>query len=159
MEKIIFEYCLKLNVSQEERKRFDLPRLDNNELKAIANGKMFVFFEPQREYMVLETGIIDYLLQFKSVIDEIDSGNYNTFSVSCDYYSNSLEYSFDSKTGKLKIVEVNGGDFEITTKYEKFKSSFLKFYKNTIKELFLYYPELQDNEIFLNFIDRAGESL
>src|SRR5688500_15392830 len=98
MEKVIFEYCIKLNVSKAERSNFDIPKLDIDELKGIANGKMFVFFEPKRDYMILETGIIDYLLQFKSVIDEIDSGNYNTFSVSCDYYSNSLKYLYDNKT-------------------------------------------------------------
>jgi hypothetical protein len=152
MEKVIFDYCLKLSVSQKERSSLDVSNLDNDELKGIANGKIFVFFEPKREYMVLETGIIDYLLQFKIVINEIDSGNYSPFSVSCDYYSNSLKYLYDNKTGKLKIIEVNGADFKITTNYEKFKSSFLKFYKNTMEELLLYYPELRDNKFFCSYL-------
>jgi hypothetical protein len=148
MEKIIFDFCLKLNVSQDERSSYDIAKLDIDELKGIGNGKIFVFFEPQREYMVLKTGLIDYLLQFKSVIDEIDSGNYNTFSVSCDYYSNNLEYFYDYKTGKLKIAEVNGAHFKITTEYDNFKSSFLKFYAKTMQELTFYYPELKDNKVF-----------
>jgi hypothetical protein len=148
MGKVIFDYCLKLNVFQDERSNYDIAKLDIDELKSIANGKIFVFFEPQREYMVLKTGFIDYLLQFKSVINEIDTGNYNAFSVSCDYYSNSLDYFYDYKTGKLNIVEVNGGDFEIVTKYEQFKNAFLKFYSKTMQELTLYYPELKDNKVF-----------
>ncbi len=148
MTKTNFDYSIPIRTIQSDLSNFDIVNLSLNELKGIAYGKLYVFFDAST-YIVLETGIIDYSLQFDGVIKEIDSGNNNPFSVSCDWYSNSLNYQYD-KNDSLTIYEVNSGDFEITTKYSLFKKGFLKFKKRILEELVYYYPDLEKNQSFIN---------
>lgn len=152
MKKVIFDYSIQLNIVKIENQTHDISELSLSGLKNLGKGKMFIFFEPQREYILLETGIIDYLIQLNGVIKEIDSGNFSPFSVSSDWYSNSLDYFYDEKLETLRINEVNGGEFIISTKYNKFKESFIKFYKKTIGELLLLYPELKENKAFIKSV-------
>ena len=151
MKKVIYDYSLRLDQIEND-KYLELSTITLDEIKRIAKGRMFIFFEPKREYIILDTGIIDYLLQIKGVIEEIDNGNIKPFSVSCDWYSNSLEYTYDINFDVLKIREVNGNLFEIETKYKLFKKSFEKFYKKTMIELSKLYPELSKNKNFVAII-------
>ncbi len=93
MKKVTFEYNIPINNIIQDKANFDVRNLDYDGLKGIMNGCIFIFFEPQRNYIILQTGIFDYLKQLLAVIEEIDGGNYSTFAVSCDWYSNSLENS------------------------------------------------------------------
>ena len=148
MKKVIFEYCLNVKAAETDRLQFNILDLDETALKKISNGTIYIFFEPQRSYIILKTGIIDYLIQFKTVINEIDSGNLTPFSVSRDYYSNSLNYQYDPTTDDLFIIETNSREFVIQSKYKLFKKSFLYFYKQTMNDLLIYYPELISNPTF-----------
>lgn len=148
MKNVIFEYNIPINNVVNDKSNFDIAALNYDELKGICNGSIFIFFEPQHQYIILRTGIFDYLKQILGVIKEIDSGNYNPFSVSCDWYSNSLEFSYQKDVDALTIRDVNNNSFNITTKYSLFKKSFKKFYDKTMTELILYYPELVNNPVF-----------
>ncbi|HBS11072.1 MAG TPA: hypothetical protein DEO36_00805 [Flavobacteriaceae bacterium] len=150
MKKILFDFTLNVQNVAFERKNLDISNLDLDNLKGIANGKMYIFFEPQRKYIKLETGIIDYLLQLKNVIEEIQTGNYTPFSVSCDWYSNSLKYDFENNSGILIIKETNENLFEIKTKFKIFQKSFIKFYEKVLLDLEIYYPELLHNDVYSN---------
>lgn len=148
MKNVKFEFYIPLNNVIQDKANFDIANLDYDELKGIANGSIFIFFEPQRNYIILQTGIFDYLKQLMGVIEEIESGNYSPFSVSCDWYSNSLKFSYIKNSDEISIRDGNTDNFNITTKYTLFKKSFKKFYDKTMKELILYYPELINNVSF-----------
>ncbi len=148
MKNVTFEFYIPINNVIQDKANFDITNLNYDELKGIANGSIFIFFEPQRNYIILRTGVFDYLKQLLGVIEEIESGNYSPFSVSCDWYSNSLEFSYIKNLDELSIRDVNTDNFNITTKYTLFKKSFKKFYDKTMKELTLYYPELTNNVNF-----------
>lgn len=152
MKKVTFEYSLKYDTIYQENKIYNLPELSIHELKRITIGKIFIFFLPQRNFIVLNTGIIDYLQQFKQVFKEVDSGNFNTFSVSCDWYSNNLSYIYDDVTKTICITETNGQEFEIITDYRVLKKSFIKFWNEIIKDLITYYPQLKLNNAFMELI-------
>ncbi|EAY25940.1 hypothetical protein [Microscilla marina] len=149
MSDIIFNFFIAPGILDKDKKNLSISGLDILGLKSMAYGKMSIFFKDQGEKIVLEPGIIDYLIEFKNVIKEIDSGNNETFSVSSDYYSNSLEYLHDPKNDKFIIYEVNDGAFEITTEYKAFRKAFLKFYQKALEKLVLQYPELRDNKAFI----------
>lgn len=153
MEKVIFDFSLRKSQIKKELDSYDYSKFNEDELKGIAMGKMYIFFETQREYIILETGMIDYLIQIRDVIQEIKNGNYFTFSVSCDYYSNSLGYEYDDIRGVLTIVETNNRLFKISTNFLAFKKGFEKFPKMVITELELEYPELLLNEAFISIKD------
>lgn len=148
MKKIIFDYSIKANVVNNEIASFDIEKLTYDELKGIMNGCLFIFFEPQREYIILRTGIFDYLRQIQAVIEEIEDGNSKPFSISCDWYSNHLKYEYEKSNDQLKIIEANGQTFEITTSFKLFKNTFKKFYQETIKDIYIMYPDLKNNSYF-----------
>ena len=145
MQEVIFDFSLSLSALEEDKK-LKLKELDLWGLKALAEGKIFIFFEPQRTYLILdEIGIIDYLIQFRSVISSVDSGIHETFSVSSDYYNGSLTYSL--KTGGDFFIRDDWG-VKIKTNYYAFKKALKKFDKDTMQELLLLYPGLADNKNF-----------
>ncbi|UUC46756.1 hypothetical protein [Flavobacterium cerinum] len=148
MSKVRFEYILKYSTIKSDKENLDIAELSLPGLKKIAFGKIVVFFAPKKEYILLETGIIDYLEQFRIIIKEIDSGNHNPFSVSSDWYSNSLKYFYDKKSDKIRILESNDNEFDIMTDYTSFKKAYSKFRENTIKDIIECYPELKNNEAF-----------
>jgi len=148
MKKIIFDYSIKAHVVDSEIASHDIENLNYDELKSIMNGSLFIFFEPQREYILLKTGVYDYLKQIQGVIEEIEAGNSEPFSVSCDWYSNNLKYEYEKSIDQLKIIEVNSRAFEIITSFKVFKNSFEKFYKETIKDILHLYPALKGNPNF-----------
>ncbi|KQS46603.1 hypothetical protein ASG38_12505 [Flavobacterium sp. Leaf359] len=149
IDSVFFDYKVDLiNNTQHSLKTLDI-----DELKSEFKGRIYIIFKydkpKKRNFIVLETGIIDYLLQFNIVIKEIEMGNYTPFSVSCDYYSNSLSYHYFKENDNLEIYEGNDGIFTITCKYKKFKSNYEEFRKKTIYELVTVYPELKENIAFL----------
>jgi hypothetical protein len=148
MKNVFFEYSIKAQVVVDECTNNKIEKLDFDELKGIMNGNLFIFFEPQREYIFLRTGIFDYLKQIQGVLEEIEQGNSSPFSVSCDWYSNNLKYEYEKSNDQLRIVDVNDQKFEIITSYNLFKKSFNKFYKETIKDLLQFYPALKNNSQF-----------
>ena len=150
MKKISFFYSLSPYTIKEEQKVFDIENLELFYLEDIFRGYIFIFLDDQREYIKIKTPILHYLFQFQMVINEIEKGNYRLSTVSGDYYSNSFDYLYYKKTDILRIVEGNGGDFDISVKYESFKSQFNSFFHKTLKELVITYPELEKNKDFNN---------
>ncbi|AFC23604.1 hypothetical protein [Saprospira grandis] len=145
MQEVIFDFSLSLSALEEDKK-LKLKELDLWGLKELAEGKIFIFFEPKRTYLILdEIGIIDYLIQFRSVISSIDSGIHETFSVSSDYYNGSLTYSL--KAGGDFFIRDDWG-VKIKTNYYAFKKAVKKFDKDSMQELLLIYPELAENKNF-----------
>lgn len=153
--KIYFDY--KLHLSEIENcKKINLNSLSFVELYAdLFEGNIYIFFnynqnDTERNFIFLKTGILDYLLQFDSVINEIDNGNYNIFSVSSDYYSNSLSYYYSEENDEFEIHEVNDNLFTINCNYSQFKIEYKKFKKNTLDDLIFYFPQLMENDEFIN---------
>ena len=146
------EFNFSLNYSEviKDRNQYDLRKINISGLKGIAKGHIFGFFYPPRKYMKLgEVALIDYILDFVAITEEVDLGNFNTFSVSkLDWFTASLGYVFDAETGFLTIREANGGEFTIVTEFAVFKKEVIKFYNSTMSELSLIYPELNDNVAF-----------
>lgn len=154
MSEILFDYKIDLTtITQENKKDFKLINIDD--LKRFCNGRIYIFFNyessKKRNFILLETGIIDYILQFDNLISYIDNGNNETFTVSCDYYSNSLNYNYFKENNCLEIYEVNNALFTITCKYKDFKREYEKFRKKVLGELIVFYPELTYNKYFVEY--------
>ncbi len=122
--------------------------LDVRGLRRLARGKIFIVFNGLRDFIVIESEILDYLIQLKDVVGQIDAGNYETFAVSGDYFSNNLRFSYSPQSRKLEIYEANGGNFKIVTAYKEFRASLLEFYKQALSDLRMLYPELAENDEF-----------
>jgi hypothetical protein len=150
MKKIIFDFSLSPTLVQKEREGQEISQLTLDELRRIALGKIFIFFETKREYILLETELIDYLLQIRGVIDHIDSGIHQSFTVSRDCFSNGLTFTYLPQQQLLEISEVNAALFKIKTSYKEFKKEFSKFFNSTMSELVVYYPELHNNSTYIN---------
>lgn len=148
MTTIEFDFCVRPIVVETDRKKYDLATLSKKELRRIAKGKIFVVFANLREYVVIDSEVYDYLDQIRGVIDQIDGGNYETFAVSGDYFSNNIRFKYEPSTKGLEIYDANGGSFSIKVAYKDFRSSFLSFYKRALGDLKAMYPELSDNEEF-----------
>lgn len=148
MNKVQFSFNISSQVISLENESMPLSELNSEELKGFANGQLYIFFLPEREFIALQTGIYDYLTQIKNVIEEIDNGNSSPFSISCDWYSNNIEYLHCKDTNRLDIREKNDNEFQISTNYISFKKSFLKFYPQVIRDLLYFYPELRKNKFF-----------
>ncbi|MDQ6528088.1 hypothetical protein [Flavobacterium sp. LHD-85] len=151
MGEIIFDYKLDLKVVESERKAGNIREYDIDWLKGICNGRIFIFFDSvnseKRNFMLLETGIIDYLLQFENMFSYKEEPDYVFSLVSCDYYSNSNYFKY-TLPDNLEIKEGNGGIYVINCKYSSFKKSYENFRKKVIGELIVYYPELLENNSF-----------
>lgn len=100
---------------------------------------------------MLKTDIIDYILQFDNVISYIDKGHEETFTVSSDYYSNSLNYFHTKENDNFEIYEVNNALYRINCKYTDFKKSYLKFRKRILNELIIILPQLKFSIIFKEY--------
>ena len=148
MKRVQFDYALRPTVIQSDRERLNVGKLDNRGLRRIAKGKIFLTIDKPREFVVIDSEVLDYLVQLKGVVDQIDTGNHETFAVSGDYFSNNLKFAFDQSSKQLTIQEANGGDFTITIQYKDFRSSLLAFYKQTLADFLILYPELNENEAY-----------
>ncbi|SHK57492.1 hypothetical protein [Epilithonimonas mollis] len=151
MNKVFFDYKLDL-IEIKKENQLDFTELDIHKLKNMLNGRIYVFFEydnpKKRNFMLLDTGIIDYLIQFNNVLTYIDKGNSETFTVSRDYYSNSLDYFYSKENDSLKISEVNSALYTIICNYKDFKKNYEKFRKKVLNELVVFYPQLKENNAF-----------
>lgn len=148
MDKVFFDYSIDLQkVIQLEDAILDIYKLKN-----IFNGRIFIFFDSEnkkkRNFILLETGILDYILQFDNLISYIDKGNNESFTVSSDYYSNSLNYIRSNENDNLEIYEVNNALYNIICKYKDFKKGYEKFRKRTLNELIVLFPILEQNAVF-----------
>lgn len=143
-----FDFCVRPIVVETDRKQQNVATLDEKGLRRIAKGKIFIVFPKLREYVVIDSEVYDYLDQLHGVIEQIDSGNHETFAVSGDYFSNNLRFTYQSVTKKLEIYDVNGGASSIKVAYNVFRSSFLSFHKRALADLKAMYPELTENQEF-----------
>lgn len=152
MENIFFDYKIDL-VSTNEENKLDFKAFEIHDLKSFFNGKIYVFFQykNKRNFMILETGIVDYLLQFDDLILSIEKGIYKTFTISCDYYSNNFLYEYSNVNNNLTINEGNANLYTISCDYDDFKKAYLKFRKRTLRELGILYPTLIGNKTFNEF--------
>ena len=156
---ITIDYSLSIRQVREENLNLDISNLTIDQLKGMANGKIFFVFEDQRDYFFLETGIIDYLLQFKRVYRELESGTEQTNSISCDYYYNCLEYNHDVQKGTLAIKDELGRSFNILVNFQEFMNALKGFINSTAEELRVLYPDLGGNPHFTENFPKSGESL
>ncbi|KAA2215634.1 hypothetical protein [Chryseobacterium sediminis] len=149
MENVFFDYKIDLITIKEESK-VDFKAFEIHDLKSFFNGKIFVFFQykSKRNFIILETGIIDYILQFDDLILSIEKGIYKTFTISCDYYSNNFIYEYSNVNNSLIINEGNADLYTISCNYADFKKAYLKFRKRALRELNVLYPDLINNKVF-----------
>jgi hypothetical protein len=153
MSRVTFDISLQLSVVALERQRLDVGALRGAALRGLGKGLALVTFEPARDYMRLETFVPDWLFQMRGVVRDIDAGKFETFTVDPDYYNNSIRYTYRSQDKSLELYEVNGGDFKIRTPYKEFRRSFRAFLPAALKEVMLFYPELEGNTEFLAMCD------
>lgn len=152
MNRIEFDMSVRPSIVIKDRQRMDVKHLDINGLRCLANGKIFITIEKKREFIVIESEVLDYLMQLKTVVDEIDSGNHKIVTVSGDYYSNNLRFTYDPRIKSLEIYEVNGARFKIEVPYKEFRSALLHFYKLALTDIGMLYPELKENEEYRKLI-------
>lgn len=147
-KRVQFDYALRATVIQSDRAQLNVRELDKRGLQRIAKGKIFLTIDKPREFVVIDSEVLDYLVQLKGVVDQIDAGNHNTFTVSGDYFSNNLKFAFEKASETLEIQEANGGDFTIKIPYKDFRTSLLAFYKQTLADFLILYPELNKNDAY-----------
>ncbi|WP_347216205.1 hypothetical protein [Chryseobacterium sp.] len=143
MSSIFFDYKLEPNIIFEDKtvKDYDLYDLKKN-------FRGTIYINHPKKKVALETGILDYIDQFDSMFSYIDEGNNETFTVSCDFYSNSLDYLYHEDTDELIISESNSGLFKISCNYSDCKQSYKKFRKTTLDKLIILFPPLKENSAF-----------
>ena len=150
MKEVKFKFVLDLKQVATDCNTYDIKLASLQELKCIAKGKVYLDIGSEKEIIIFDTEIVDYILQLLAVIKEIDSGNFNAFSVSSmDYYSNSYEYNYYPKSGELEIREANDDEFGVITNYNKFKKDVEKFNRKVRIELEKHYPELSKNNVWI----------
>lgn len=152
IDRVFFDYTIDLQKVYDQGSSIDFQKLDIFSLKTIFSGRIYILFDSEntkkRNFILLKTGIIDYILQFDNLISYINKGNNETFTVSSDYYSNSLNYFYSSENDNFEIHEVNDALYTITCKYMDFQKGYKKFRKKTLNELIILFPELKQNMIF-----------
>ena len=148
MKCISFAFLINPNIVENDLKQVDIRSLDEKGLRQIGNGKIFIEFPEKRESIVIESEVLDYILQLKDVILDVDSGNFKTFTISRDFYSNNLQFTYDSENKKIEIYEGNNGEFRIITNYSDFRLNFLSFFKRALLDLELIYPDISLNQHF-----------
>lgn len=130
----------------ERDKYLNFECIDFLSLHHIAKGKLYIFFEPKRTYLVLKkVGLIDCLLQLRSIINAVEAGEDDNFPDSSDYSGGALKYSF--KLGGDFFIRNNQG-IEVKTDFYAFKEALKKFYENSMQDLLLLYPGLAENKNF-----------
>jgi hypothetical protein len=85
------------------------------------------------------------------VINEIDTGNLSTFTVSRDYFNNGFDYKCLPSEDLIEIREANAGRFRIVASYDQFRKSVIAFFNSAMFDLGMFYPELQKNEVFTRY--------
>ena len=148
MSKIAIDFIVRPATVQSDKQRMNIATLDARALRHLAKGKLFIVFEKPRDFIVIESEVLDYLIQLKAVVGQIDSGTHETVTVSGDYFSNNLRFTYSPQSKTLEIYEVNGGSFKIVTSYKDFRTSLLKCYHQALADLQILYPELQENYEF-----------
>lgn len=150
MSSIFFDYKLEYNTIFED---IAIKYYDIYDLKKNFIGIIYIYIDNTEKKITLETGILDYINQFDSMFSYIDEGNNETFTVSCDFYSNSLDYFYNEHTNELIISESNSGLFKISCNYNDFKQGYKKFRKKTLNKLTILVPQLKENIAFKKYFD------
>ncbi len=149
MSGIKFSFKVAPSVVEKERSQLDIRSLGSRGIRRLAEGQLLIIAEEPRQSIEIESEIIDYLDQLMGVVQYLDSGNTESFTVSADYFSNNLRFLYDRSTMNLTIKDVNNGERQVTVPYNDFRQSFLKFYKQATRDLEMLYPELSENKEFL----------
>jgi len=145
---IIFDASLDIGPSDVATYDAQLSDASLEELLTIFPGRMYIFFEPSREYVRISGDIGYYMQQIKMALDWIDAGGPEASLVSADYYSNSITFTFDTTHGILELYELNCGQFRIATKYSLFRKMFYAFAETLKKRMINYRPSLVGNQVF-----------
>lgn len=149
---IRFDLSVLPTIVQTDRDRFSLKTLEERDLRRIAKGRICVTVDQPRTVITIDSEVLDYVVQLKGVIDEIDAGNHETFTVSGDYYSNNIRFSYDPVSSRIEVYDVNGGEFRIVLPYREFRTSLLSFYKRALSDLERLYPELKANTTYRSMV-------
>lgn len=147
---VFFDYQLSYQTIVVEKNIFDFSILDETELNRIARGKLVVFFEKKRNYIIIEDSILSYINQIKFALTDIESGHFNISTVSrYDWYSNNIQFTYNEESKKLRLYDINDQEFTIQIDYSKFRNAFNNFSKSFVEQIVDLYPGLQDNPTFL----------
>ena len=149
MAKVHFDFEICPDVVRSDREQFRIQTLDKMGLRQITKGKIVITAEEPRQVIVVESEVLDYAEQLKGVVVQIDSGQFETFAVSGDYFSNNLRFTYEPFEKTLEIYEMNGGEFKVITPYQGFRVGVIAFYRRLLSDLQSLYPELTLNKEFL----------
>jgi hypothetical protein len=144
-----------MSVVHADSDKYDLATLDERSVRRFARGRIFITFEDPRQFILIDSEVLDYILQLKGVIAEIDSGNHKTFTVSPDYYNNNLQFTYSKADELIEIYEVNGGDFKIVVPFVDFRAAILQFYRQSLDELLLLYPAVSNSHFFCKLLSSS----
>lgn len=139
--KIEFDFSLHYDEIESNKKQYNLALIEFDQLMHIAKGTVYGFFNLSKKYISISIALMDYLMQSRLIIKEIDAGNFGPFFIP---NKTGLTYELKS-TGLLMITDGNTNFFSMRTDYTLFKVEFENFYNKTMQELSLIYPELKNN--------------
>lgn len=145
-----FEYQLSYETIIVEKNIFDFANLDETQLNRIAKGKLLIFFEKKRNYIIIEDSILSYINRIKFALTDIEKGHFNVSTVSrYDWYSNNIQFKYDDESKKLLLYDLNDQEFTIHIDYSKFRNTFNNFSKSFVEQIVNLYPGLKGNDTFL----------
>lgn len=155
---IKLDFEIPSHVVKADRLNVDISNLDESLFMRIASGRITISVDAVKEPIVLETEVLDYILQIKEALECIDAGQDRSFAVDRDYYSNNVHFELNRRTKQLTIREMNGGLFKLELPYSLFCESFLDFYSRAINIFQRLYPELLKNKAFLKYSVKGRSS-
>lgn len=146
-----FDYSLKQKTIEFDKTHFNLSEVRYDVFcQNISFGDIYILIDDSRIITILNTSIIDYLFQLKSIVNSITHPlgdgfvSHEMIAVSKhDYYSNSITFMY--RKNKLQLLETNDHEYFFEFDYYKFKTKFDEFFNTFIKELFEIYPDLKNN--------------
>lgn len=145
---VAFEFCLK--PTQVEKDLIQYPEaasLGIEELQEIADGHFLVLFPKVNQYMKFKVELIIYLIKLRKSIVSLDTVHSSSFVVSGDYYNGSISLTRITEHDLVVIEDTNAG-FKVAVEYSRFKTGFVEFFVQFLKEMLKFYPGLKDNPIF-----------
>lgn len=147
---ITIDYSLRPATVDGDRRAFDISNLDEVGLRKLGKGRLFVIDNKNRNFFVVESQVLDYANQLVGVAAEFNRGNYETFAVSPDFFSNNLRFKYSPQSKQVEVSEVNGGSFCVSFVFSSFEYALKRFYSDLLAEYQSHYPELAHNGAFQN---------
>jgi len=149
-ESIIFDASLDVGPSDVGSTGHILDDVGFNDAMITFPGRLYIFVEPSREYMVFPGDVAGYMSQLKRVLDEIDDGGGAVLerSYTRDRFA-SIEIGGNGDD--IILQEISGGGTRcIVVNLKRFKTSYYLFASVLKKRMIQCRPALGHSKFFLD---------